>query len=881
MADDLGTPTRLRTEHLQDPIGIDEPAPRLSWVLPAGASRQDAYEIETRRRGGVATTGLVRSAESVLVHPPIPPAASRERVGWRVRVYTPEGRSAWSAWASWECGLLHASDWTARWIEPAEEDPVAPGSRPTHWFRTVLPASRGPASARLRITAHGIYEAWIDGRRVGDAELTPGYTQYDRRLQVQTFDVTDLLAAEAEHVVEVEVSDGWWRGQVGLFHATDQWGARTGLLAQLELTDADGTLRTVVTGDGWTSAPSRHLADLIEGETLDLARPGPRGARRPVAVAGHGVADLVASPAPPVRRVQDLPARSVRRVGTGQVVDFGQNGNGWVRLRGLGAAGSRLTLTYGEALDPSGDVTQVNIVPDVPMLPHPLSAGQVDHVLVGDDQDAVAEPRHSTKGFRYVRVEGLDHELATGDITAVVVHTDLEPRGTFSCSDERLDRLHEAAVWSFRGNACDIPTDCPTRERAGWSGDWQLFLPTAAFLFDVGGFALKWLRDFVVHQDADGALASTAPEPPFEGAGGPVGMMRGSAGWGDAIAILPWEQHLATGDVDVLAEAWPALERWLERAMTAARDHRHPTREGAPLDHEPYLWDTGFAFGEWLEPEPEVERLGFPAFLAADKSDVATAYLRHSTRLAARIATALGRDEDASRYAAYSERVAVAWATEFVGADGLVLPANQANCVRALAFDLVPAAARAAIAAQLADLVRDAGGHLTTGFLSTPLLLPVLADAGLAELAYDLLLQDSWPSWLGMIDAGATTIWERWQGYDADGMPSQSHNHYSKGAVIGFLHRYTAGIRPLEPGYRRFAVRPVPTARLDRAEATHDSPYGRIRSAWRRTPTGILLEVEVPPGATCEVTPPGGATVVVGVGTHRFGESGTPEPRPA
>lgn len=757
----------------------------------------------------------------------------------------------------------------ALWIGADEQVSAPAGRRPTTWFRQVFDAAVPSAPARLRITAHGIYEAHLNGRRVGDLELTPGWTQYEHRLQVQVFDVTGLLQDGANELL-VEVSDGWWRGQVGLFRAHDQWGDTTGLLAEIEL--ADGRV-VAATGPEWAWAGSAHLADLIEGETLDLAHPGPQGEWRPVRLADYGTANLVVSPAPPVRRIQELPARSIRRVGHGQVVDFGQNLTGWARLRRLGAAGSVLTVTYGEALDPTGDVTQANIVPDVPMLTHPLSAGQVDTIVVGDDRDAVAEPRHSTKGFRYLRVEGLDHDLAAEDATAVVVHTDLRRTGTFACSDGRINRLHDAADWSFRGNACDVPTDCPTRERAGWSGDWQVFFPTAAFLYDVAGFDRKWLRDFVAGQDADGILPNLAPEAPAEGASGPTGFLRGSAGWGDAIAILPWEHHLAYGDPSVFEEAWPALVAWLDRAQRMAREARHPTREAArpePLPHEAYLWDTGFSFGEWLEPEPEVDRLGFPAWLAADKADVATAYLRRSTDLAARIAAVLGKRAEAEAYARYSQRTAQAWAAEFVDDEGRVSPVTQASCVRALAFDLVPDASRGTVADQFVDLVHAAGDHLTTGFLSTALLLPVLADAGRAELAYTLLFQDTAPSWLHMIDRGATTIWERWEGYDASGMPSQSHNHYSKGAVASFLHRYAAGIRPLEPGYRRFAIAPVPDDRLDWAEARHESPHGRIRSRWERTGDGIVLEIEVPEGTACEVTPPGGATIVVGPGSHRL-----------
>ncbi len=428
-------------------------------------------------------------------------------------------------------------------------------------------------------------------------------------------------------------------------------------------------------------------------------------------------------------------------------------------------------------------------------------------------------------------------------------------------------------VWSFRGNACDIPTDCPTRERGGWSGDWQVFVPTAAFLYDVAGFSTKWLDDFVSGQWPNGILPDTAPEPRFEGREGPVAFMRGSAGWCDAITIVPWEQYLAYGDAAPLELAWPAIVRWLDFAMDAAREGRHPTRAAArplPAAHEELLWDTGFHFGEWLEPEPEVEG-DFEAFLAADKAKVATAYLRRSTLLASRIAAALGLAADADRYAACSERVRTAWAAEFLDGDGRVTHGTQADCVRALAFDLVPASARPRVAEQLVELVHRAGDHLGTGFLATPYLLQTLVDVGHPELAVTILLQRTAPSWLGMLDQGATTMWERWEGYTADGTPSQSHNHYSKGAVAGFLHGAVAGITALEPGYRRFAVRPLFDPRLDWAEAAFESPAGRIGSRWERADGRLLLDIEVPPGTRCEVTPPDGIVRNVGPGRHRFG----------
>jgi alpha-L-rhamnosidase len=586
-------------------------------------------------------------------------------------------------------------------------------------------------------------------------------------------------------------------------------------------------------------------------------------------VSDLGYDALVWSPAPPVRPVEELRPVSVTEVRPGvHVVDLGQNINGRVRLSSLGPEGTEITLTHGEALAPDGDLTMEHLRPNAPFLPEPLSAGQVDVVVSAGVEGDAFEPRLTTHGFQYVRVEGHPGPLTPYDVTGVVVHTDLEPRGSFTCSDPRIDRLHEAAVWSFRGNACDIPTDCPTRERAGWTGDWQLYVPTASYLYDVAGFSLKWLRDLAVAQWDDGNLGNMAPMPVAERTGF-LEKMNGSAGWGDAIVLVPWELYEEYGDTVVLAELWPAMVRWLDRVERMAAGSRHPdrvARHAEPLPHEQYLWDSGFHWGEWLEPGGEPG--DFPKFIAADKADVATGYYAWSTRHAAAIARVLGRHEDAERYAALSGRVVDAWRTEFVAADGRVEPHTQATLVRALRFGLVSEEHRQRVADDLAKLVREADTHLATGFLATPDLPPVLADHGHLDLAYELLFQDSEPSWLAMIDRGATTVWERWNGIDADGVPHESLNHYSKGAVISFLHRYVAGLRRMEPTWRRFRVEPRPRGGITSASTWHDSPHGRIEVAWTLCDS-LDVSVTVPPGCVADVVLPQG-TFKAGPGRHRF-----------
>ncbi|MET7988444.1 family 78 glycoside hydrolase catalytic domain [Streptomyces sp. NPDC005281] len=867
----MSVPGSLAVEHLGDsPLGLGERSPRLSWRLPAGTAAQQAYRIRAGINAVEHDTGWVEGAASVLVAWPFAPLGSAAAVAWQVRLRTDRGESAWSERAVFETGLLDASDWSADWIRPYEPEVAAPGQRPAYELRRRFVVDRPVRRARLYATAHGVYETFLDGTRVGDVELAPGYTNYTRRLPVQAYDVTALLVP-GEVALGALLSDGWFRGRLGIFRAADQWGEHTAFLAQLEVEYADGTTAVFGTDAGWESRVSTVTrADLIDGVTED--RRGARGSTDPdaewdpVEVAALGYETLIWSPAPPVRRIEELRPRSVARVGDRQVVDLGQNINGWVRLDRLGPEGTELTLTHGEALGPDGDVTTEHLKPAVPFLPEPLPAGQVDKVVSAGRAGDSFEPHHTTHGFQYVRIEGHPEELSPADLTGVVVHTDLRRTGWFSCSDERINRLHEAAVWSFRDNACEIPTDCPHRERAGWTGDWQLYVPTAAFLYDVAGFSAKWLGDVAVEQAEDGTVANISPHGPMEGRQGPTAPLQGSAGWGDAVVIVPWELYRAYGDERILAELWPGMVRWLDRTERMAASGRHPARTGPEAPHERYLWDTGFHWGEWLEPGNDVDDFG--AFLARDKSDVATAYFAHSARLMARIADVLGRPADAVRYGELAERVRSAWRTEFVTADGTLRPATQANLVRALAFGLVPAEHRATVVEQLVELIRAAGTRLATGFLATPLLLPTLVEHGQAGLAYELLFQESPPSWLHMIERGASTVWERWDGIADDGTPHESLNHYSKGAVISFLHRCTAGLQPLEPAYRRFRVAPVPGGRLTSASAALESPYGRIEVAWRIETEGFRLEVTVPPGTSAEVVVPGGAVRLLGPGRH-------------
>ena len=750
----------------------------------------------------------------------------------------------------------------ATWIAYPEGEVAPKGERPAYDFVTTVVLAEVPGPVTLAVTAHGVYEAFVNGVRVGDRELEPGFSAYHSTLGVQTYDVTALLHP-GENEVRLRVSDGWFRGQHGAHRAADHSGDRTAVIAAM----AGPAGLELVTDASWRTAPSHVVAaDLMEGEIHDLRRLGCEEWVGAVAADDLLCTDrsrLDVSPAEPIRRLREYPAVAVTRLPSGrQIVDFGANINGWPRLTNLGASGTTTTLLLGEHLRPDGDVDREAFCATTYPEKERRSAGQRYVVTSRGVDGDVFEPRHSTAGFRYAAVDGRDDDLDPADLVAVEVRSDLRRTGTFACSDAGLTRLHEIAYDTWRANSCGVPTDCPTRERHGFTGDYQIFIRAAAFLEDVRGFSGAWLRAVADEQFDSGVITNVAPyagraETPWM----PV-PLDGAAGWGDAITIVPWALYQAYGDAGVLARYAPTMRRWVDYAAAVAAEFRNVSKGDSPEQpHERYLWDSGFQWGEWLEPGAAWNPVG-------DFGIVATAYLAYSARLLSQT-LALLNDADADRYAELADRVTAAWRTEY-WRDGRLTVESQANYVRGLRLGLIPDADRATAAARLVDLVAEAGFHLGTGFLTTPWLLPVLADAGYPDVAYRVLLQRDYPGWLVMLDRGATTVWEDWEGVDAEGNAKDSLSHYSKGGVIDFLHEYVAGLRPVAPGWRQFRVAPVPGDGVTWAAASLESVSGRIAVSWRLEGDSLEAEVTVPDGATATVELPGAAAVEVGPGTHRL-----------
>ncbi|MBF8192591.1 glycoside hydrolase family 78 protein [Nonomuraea sp. K274] len=824
-------------EHHREPLGIGERAPRLSWItqtdIPGWLQR--AYEIELDDGD---RTGLIESADSVLVAWPGEPLQSRQRRAARVRVHGHDGSASdWSSWSWVETGLLDPADWQASAAAPPR-DLLADPDGPALLLRCTF-TLRGPiAQARLYVSAHGTYEIELNGRVVGDDVLAPGWSSYHHRLRYRTHDVTALLA-DGGNAIGATLADGWYRGRVGFRGGRSAiYGDRTALIAQLEITYADGTTDTIVTDGAWRcSMGPVTAASLYDGEKHD-ARLLPAGwseadfddhAWLPADALPHDPALLVAPTGPPVRRTETLRPVEVLTGPSGEtVLDFGQNIAGRLRIRVQGPAGHTVTLRHAEVLE-NGALS---------LRPLRHAAALDEYTLRGDDEPETFEPRFTTHGFRYAQIDDWPGELNPDHVLAIVCHTDMRPISEFNCSNPLLNRLHDNVRWSMRGNYVDLPTDCPQRdERLGWTGDIQVFAPTAAFLYDCAGPLASWLADLSAEQSEHGTVPVFVPWISLETASDAVP----AAAWGDAAVVVPWTIYQRTGDLDLLRAQYGSMSSWVNHI--------------AHLAGETLLWDTGFQYGDWLDPTAPP---GNPFEAQTDTGLVATAYLAYSAGIVAETAGLLGHADDAARYRHLADQVRGAFDTAYATHDGKVTSDSQTAYALALRFGLLQGTQRRVRAGErLTQLVRENGHRIGTGFVGTPLICDALTDVGAIDDAYRLLLQTECPSWLYPVTMGATTIWERWDSLLPDGSvnPGEmtSFNHYALGAVADWMHRTVAGLAPAAPGYRRLLVRPRPGGGLTHACASLATPYGRAEVSWTRDGEQLALVVVVPPNTTAAV----------------------------
>ncbi|MHA6523247.1 alpha-L-rhamnosidase [Tessaracoccus sp. G1721] len=709
------------------------------------------------------------------------------------------------------------------------------------------PGHGEPIRATLRASAHGIYEATLNGHRVSEALFTPGWTAYEWRLQVNSVDVTALLADENH--LEFLLGNGWWRGGLGFAGADANYGHRLALLAGLTVEYADGHVQRIDTGPGWTATASRVVANSIyNGQTVDFGL-----TREPLALdlVDFDRTVLVPATGPAVTRQEAIrPVRIWTSPSGGTLIDFGQNIVGWIRFSVTGERGDRIRLRHAEVLV------------DGELATEPLrEAAATDVAILSGGRDAF-EPTLTFHGFRYAEVTGWPGELTADHLEAVVVHSDMPRTGWFECSDPLLNRLVDNAVWGQRGNFLEVPTDCPQRdERLGWTGDIAAFAPSACFAFDVADFLDRWLLDLEAETRAAGGVVPLVVPDVLKHGQLPADLEVDFTGpfaiWGDAAVWVPQALWHAYGDRQRLEAHYPAMVMHIDGII--------------PKLSPSGLWDTGSQLGDWLDPDAPPEN---PAAAKADPGVVATACLYRSASFVAEAAEILDRPDDAARYREVADGVRSAFTTHYVSDDGRITSDCATVYALAICFGLLdPGRARAA-GDRLAEIVRSSGHRISTGFAGTPYVTWALSRTGHVDDAYRLVLQTECPSWLYSVTMGATTVWERWDSMRPDGSLNTgmmtSFNHYALGAVVDWLYQVVAGIQPAAPGYSAVRLAPTPGPGLDHAHAALDTRHGRVECGWRRDDGVITATVSVPDGVEAHLVHPGGRVEPVPAGRHSY-----------
>ena len=836
----------LLVENRSNPLGIDVTLPRFSWQLDIGKRNemQTAYRIQVSSKpnfgAAIWDSGQISSDSSVMVAYKGSALQSGKRYYWRVKVWDNHGAaSAWSVGAWWQMALLNATDWQAKWITPGyAEDTV---NRPSPILRKQFIVNRKIRSATAYITAHGMYEAQINGHRVGDAYLTPGWTSYKKRLQYQTYDITNLLN-HGNNVVAATLGSGWYRGVIGFSDKRNVYGKDIALLMQINITYEDGSTAVIGSDESWRSSTGEiRYSEIYNGETIDHNKNQAGWATAGfddskwsgVHVQDYSKDILLATYNEPVTKHETFkPVRIFKTPKNERVIDFGQNLVGWVILKVHGKAGDTLKISHAEVLDKAGNFYTENL----------RAAKAQDIYILKGDGDETFEPHFTFHGFQFIRIEGrLADQITTDDVTAVALYSDMKPTGTFSTSNALINQLQHNIQWGQKGNFLDVPTDCPQRdERLGWTGDAQVFSRTATFNMGVNDFFGKWLRDVAADQGTNGAVPFVIPNC--------LGGITPSTGWADVSTVVPWNMYLAYGDKRILQTQYPSMKAWVNYMQAQSKSD---------------LWNTGFHFGDWLFYSIDDDTDGSSAI--TDKYFIAQCFYAHSTQLLIDAAKALGKKDDVDTYSALLKRIKEAFLKEYVTANGRLVSGTQTAYTLALNFDMLPEELRAQAAKRLVDNISGYDNHLTTGFLGTPYLCHVLTRFGYNNVAYRLLLQDTYPSWLYPVKMGATTIWERWDGIKPDksfeAASMNSFNHYSYGAIGDWMYRVMAGLDTYEdrPGYKHLRIQPHPGGGFTNATASLLTYYGKATSGWEIKDGQIYFNIDVPSNTTADIYLPADA----------------------
>ncbi|HTN22135.1 MAG TPA: glycoside hydrolase family 78 protein [Pelobium sp.] len=844
----------LTVEHQTNPLSVDNPNPRFSWKIKSLVknTQQVNYEIKLTSgspRGKSLWNTNKTGDQSVLVSYNGPKLSSKTKYYWQVRVKDNHGNlSSWSPAQYFQTGLK-PEDWSAKWI--TVDGPDTALASPL--FRKAFELKKKIQSATVFVTAKGIYEAYINGNRLGNQYLSPGWTSYRDHIQYQVYDVTESLK-RGSNAIGAVLGDGWYKGRIGFGNQQKFYGDTRALLLQLEVKYTDGTSEVINSDESWKTHNGPILAsNIYDGETYDarLEIPGWSNADfqendswKNVRILERGNEKLVGMSGPPVTKHEEFKPLKIFKTPKGEtVVDFGQNLVGWVMLKAKGAPGTKITISHAEVLDKFGNFYTDNL----------RSAKQQNNYILKGTNEQMFEPHFTFQGFRYVKIDGYPGELTPDALTAVALYSDMKPTGTFSTSNELLNKLQHNIVWGQKGNFVDVPTDCPQRdERLGWTGDAQAFAKTAAYNMDVSGFFTKWLKDVKADQLPNGSIPYVVPNVLSKGESG-------SAGWADVATIIPWDMYVSYGDKGILESQYASMKGWVDYVSSVAKNN---------------LWNSGSHFGDWLFYRPDDDNDGRAA--VTDKYMIAQTFYGHSTQLLINAAEVLGKKDDVKKYSNLLENIKTAFMNEYMTPNGKLVSGTQTAYVLALQFDMLPENLRAQAAERLVQNIRSYGNHLTTGFLGTPYLCHVLSRFGYNNVAFDLLMQEHYPSWLYPVKMGATTIWERWDGIKPDGsfqVPSMnSFNHYAYGAIGDWMYKNIVGITPVaeNPGYKFILIAPKPGGGITSASGELETVYGKVKSSWAIVDGVFKLDVIVPPNSNASILLPNSDKKEVGSGSYHF-----------
>lgn len=837
------------SEGFKNPVGFYNPNPTFSWKLPEGVKAQQSYSIVVAsspdllpNNADLWKSGKVVSDQSLYVNYDGPKLNSRQQCYWQVKYWDQEEiESEWSNVSSLEMGLLSNSDWQAKWVNAANinHDSIAEINRKIYkvqYFRKDFQVESGIKEARLYITARGIYEAHINGEKVGNDFLTPGWTPYEKRIETLTYDVTDLVK-NGNNAIGLVLAEGWHSGRLLFRNYSDK---HPQILAQLEITTKNGEVVTLSTDESWkasTNGPIQY-SSLYDGEWYDASLEMPGWSSPGYSddnwsdASSEELSDSIALKPKshrPVISKMSLTPLTVKESSTGNwVFDLGQNMAGVPSVNIPVKKGQRVKIRVAEMLQENGEIYIDNY----------RGALSTDYYVPAKDGVISWQPKFTFHGFRYVELSGFDESKNPEKswVSGVVQHSDFEMSGKFSSSHDKLNQLQSNIEWGLKGNFLDIPTDCPQRnERLGWTGDAQVFAPTSIFIADVHAFWSSWLTSVREDQNNDGSIPWYVPNL-YRG--------RSSSGWGDAITVIPWEIYMRTGDKKILEDNYQAMNKWLDFYDSKATEHIV----------------SMFTFGDWLQPyseNPENTKKG-----ETNEKLVSTAYYARSIDLARQSASALGKEAEVSKLEKRFATVQSAFQGHFFNEDGSINKGTptQTGYLLAIAFDLLSPEMEEKAIPYLITEIEKAENHLRTGFLGTPLLAPVLEKIGRQDLMFEILFKETYPSWFYSINQGATTMWERWDSYShTDGFHKEgmnSFNHYAYGAIGQFMYERIAGLKPLEAGYKSILFHPLIKAPLSEASAEYASVYGLIKTDWKLENKDFTIEVTVPPNTSAIIVIP-------------------------